>query len=530
MQINSKWVIVFSIAMFIVVSNYAQIAKAPERNEGEGQYSQLIIRGVTLINGTGAPAFGPVDIVIEKNKIVQIASLGSPGIKIEEGRRPVLKAGGKELNCEGMYAMPGLIDMHGHIGGVEQGTPAEYVFKLWMAHGITTIRDPSAGNGLDWVLDEKKKSAANLITAPRIFAYTAFGMGSNTPIVTADQARTWVQQNAKNGADGIKFFGASPEVMDAAIRENKRLGLRSCCHHAQIDVARWNVLNSARAGMTSMEHWYGLPEALFADKTVQQFPLDYNYNNEQNRFEEAGKLWKQAAAPYSEHWNKVMNELLALDFTIDPTFNIYDANRDLQRTRRAEWHESYTLPSLWKFYEPSRQSHGSYWQNWGTEQEVEWKNNYRLWMTFINEYKNRGGRVTAGSDNGFIYQLYGFGYIRELELLREAGFHPLEVIRSATLYAAQALGADKEIGSVEVGKLADIAIVNANPLKNLQVLYGTGAIELNADNKVVRIGGVQYTIKDGIVYDAKKLLADVKAIVDAEKKKTGWVLKQPGIE
>ena len=104
------------------------------------------------------------------------------------------------------------------------------------------------------------------------------------------------------------------------------------------------------------------------------------------------------------------------------------------------------------------------------------------------------------------------------------------MIRSATLYAAQALGADKEIGSVEVGKLADIAIVNANPLKNLQVLYGTGAIELNADNKVVRTGGVQYTIKDGIVYDAKKLLADVKAIVDAEKKKTGWVLKQPGIE
>ena len=91
MQINSKWVIVFSIAMIIVVSNYAQIAKAPERNEGEGQYSQLIIRGVTLINGTGAPAFGPVDIVIEKNKIVQIASLGSPGIKIEEGRRKAHK-------------------------------------------------------------------------------------------------------------------------------------------------------------------------------------------------------------------------------------------------------------------------------------------------------------------------------------------------------------------------------------------------------------------------------------------------------
>lgn len=508
----------------------AQIAKAPIVKEGDGPYTQLIIRGVTLINGTGAPPFGPVDIVIEKNRIVKIQNVGSPSLPINAARRPTLKEGGKEINCEGMYAMPGLIDMHGHIGGTEQGTPAEYVFKLWMAHGITTIRDPSAGNGLSWVLDHKTKSAANTITAPRIFAYTAFGQGSKTPITNAEEARTWVRENAKNGADGIKFFGAPPEVMDAAIRENKALGLRSTCHHAQVDVARWNVVNSAQAGMTSMEHWYGLPEALFEDKTIQNFPLDYNYNNEQHRFEEAGKLWKQAAAPYSPHWNKVMNDLLAVDFTLDPTFNIYDANRDLQRARRAEWHETYTLPSLWKFYEPSYQSHGSYWVSWGTEQEVEWKNNYRLWMTFVNEYKNRGGRVTAGSDNGYIYETYGFGYIRELELLREAGFHPLEVIRSATLYGAQALGQEKDLGSVEVGKLADIVIVNANPLKNLQVLYGTGAIQLTPDNKITRVGGVLYTVKDGIVYDAKKLLRDVKNIVDTEKKKTNWQLKQPGVE
>jgi len=508
----------------------AQITKAPLVKEGDGPYTQLIIRGVTLINGTGAPPFGPVDIVIEKNRIVKIQNVGSPSLPINAARRPALKEGGKEINCEGMYAMPGLIDMHGHIGGKEQGTPAEYVFKLWMAHGITTIRDPSAGNGLSWVLDHKAKSLENTITAPRIFAYTAFGQGSKSPITNAEEAKTWVRENAKNGADGIKFFGAPPEVMDAAIRENKALGLRSTCHHAQVDVARWNVVNSAKAGMTSMEHWYGLPEALFEDKTIQNFPADYNYNNEEHRFEEAGKLWKQAAAPHTPHWNKVMNDLLAVDFTLDPTFNIYDANRDLHRARRAEWHENYTLPSLWKFYEPSFQSHGSYWVNWGTEQEVEWKNNYRLWMTFVNEYKNRGGRVTAGSDNGFIYETYGFGYIRELELLREAGFHPLEVIRSATLYGAQALGQEKDLGSVEVGKLADIVIVNANPLKNLQVLYGTGAVHLTPDNKITRIGGVQYTIKDGIVYDAKKLLRDVKNMVDVEKKKTNWQLKQPGVE
>ena len=517
------------LCLLFTANNFAQIKKAPEVKEGDGPWPQLIIRGVILINGNGAPPTGPVDIVVEKNRIMQVANVGNPGMPINNDRRPKLKEGGKELNCEGMYLLPGFIDMHGHIGGTEQGTPAEYVFKLWMAHGITTIRDPSCGNGLDWVLDEKQKSLENKITAPRIYAYTSFGQGAKQTINTPEQAIAWVKENANKGADGIKFFGAAPEIMEAAIKENKKLGLRSCCHHAQMSVARWNVMNSARAGMTSMEHWYGLPEALFENQTIQDYPLNYNYSNEQNRFEEAGKLWKQAAKPYSDKWNATMNELLKLDFTIDPTFNIYEASRDLHKTRRLEWHEDYTLPSLWKFYEPSRQSHGSYWFNWGTEQEVEWKENYRLWMTFINEYKNRGGRVTAGSDNGYIYQTYGFGYIRELELLREAGFHPLEVIRSATLYAAQALGAEKDLGTVEVGKLADMIVIDANPLENLQVLYGTGAIRVNEQNKTTRVGGVKYTIKDGIVYDAKKLLADVKKMVDEEKAKTGWKLKQPGV-
>jgi len=526
--------IVLLFFLSITFSTQAQtevttVKKAPEVQEGIGPFTQLIIRGVTLIDGTGAPPVGPVDIVVKQNRIVRIETVGYPGVAIKQERRPRLEEGGKELDCSGMYLMPGFIDMHGHIGG-SQAPIAEYVFKLWMAHGITTIREPSAGNGLDWTLEERDKSAKNLITAPRIKAYTVFGMGSKEPIATPEQARAWVNENFRKGADGIKFFGAPPAVMDAALRENKRLGLRSACHHTQVYVARWNVLNSAKAGLTSMEHWYGLPEALFTDKTIQDYRLDYNYQNEQHRFGDAGKLWKQAAPPFSQKWNAVMDTLLKLDFTIDPTFNIYEASRDLHRARRAEWHEEYTLPSLWEFYQPSKVSHGSYWHSWGTEEEVVWKENYRLWMTFINEYKNRGGRVTTGTDSGFIFQLYGFAFIRELELLREAGFHPLEVIRSATLFGAQALGIEKDLGSVEAGKLADFVIVEENPLQNLQVLYGTGAIHLTDDNKVVRVGGVKYTIKDGIIYDAKKLLTDVKRIVAAEKGRTGFVIKQPGAE
>jgi hypothetical protein len=525
---NMKKYLFLAMVLLAVAQANGQVKKSPDRAEGEGPFPQLIIRGVTLINGNGAPPIGPVDIVVENNIIRQVRTVGYPGVPIDPKSRPQLKPGGKELDCNGMYLLPGFVDMHGHIGGQAQGADAEYVFKLWMGHGITTIRDPSAGNGLDWVLEHKTRGAKNEITAPRIFAYTAFGSRAKEPITTPEQAREWVRQNRDRGADGIKFFGAPPDIMTAALDENKKLGLRSACHHAQMDVGRWNVLQSARAGLTTMEHWYGLPEALFQDRTVQDYPPDYNYQNEQHRFENAGKLWKQAAPPYSNHWNNVMKELLDLDFTLDPTFNIYEANRDLMRARRAEWHEEYTLPSLWRFYWPSRISHGSYWHSWGTEQEVSWKENYRLWMAFVNEFKNRGGRVTAGSDSGFIYQLYGFAYIRELEMLREAGFHPLEVIRSATLNGAEALGVADKIGTVEVGKLADMVVVDANPLQNLQVLYGTGAVQLNENNEVVRTGGVKYTIKDGVVFDAKQLLADVRKMVADSKKKEDFEIVQPG--
>ncbi|MCY4161953.1 MAG: amidohydrolase family protein [Flavobacteriaceae bacterium] len=494
----------------------------------EGPFEQLIIRGVTMIAGHGAPPEGPIDLVIENDKIASIHHVGYPNVPIEESDRPILKEGGKEIDASGWFLLPGFIDAHAHIGGDAQGADWEYVFNLWLAHGITTIREVG-GKGIDFAYDLKVRAEKNEIIAPRVVALTFFGQGLENPISTPDEARQWVRDNASKGADGVKFFGAEPDIMTAALDEINQLGMLSACHHAQLNVARWNVLHSARAGLNSMEHWYGLPEALFDDKTIQHYPLDYNYRNEQHRFEEAGKLWQQAAKPYSDHWNDVMNELLELDFTICPTFNIYEASRDLHRTRRLEWHETYTLPSLWKFFQPSMISHGSYWHYWGTEQEIHWKNNYKLWMAFINEYKNRGGRVTVGSDSGFIFQLYGFSYVRELELFREAGFHPLEIIKAATLDGAELLGIDDLTGSIRVGKQADFLLIEENPLENLKVLYGTGAIKLNENNEVIRVGGVKYTISNGVIYDAKKLLARVQEMVDQAKEEDDFKLLQPGV-
>ncbi len=481
-----------------------------------------MLRGATLIDGTGAPPIGPVDIVIENDRIVEVRSVGAPGAPINPRGRP--QGSARDIDAEGMYVLPGFVDSHAHIGNMLQGLtgpipPPEYVFKLWLGHGITTAREVGSGMGLGWTLDHKRRSAANEIVAPRLVVHARFpgSMGSGS-VDTPELARAWVQRISERGADGIKFIDGMPEILEAVFEEAQIQGLRTAFHHAQMSVTRVNVLTSARWGLDSMEHWYGLPEALFDDRAVQDYPLDYNYNDEQDRFGEAGRLWQQAAQPGSERWEAVMDELLALDFTLDPTFSIYEANRDVMRARRAEWHDEYTLPGLWRFYQPNPIAHGSYHFDWTTQDEIDWKNNFALWMRFVNDFKNRGGRVTVGSDAGFIYKLFGFAYIRELELLQEAGFHPLEVIRAATLNGAELAGLADEIGTVQVGKKADLVVVPENPIHNFKVLYGTGHVKLDrATNEVGRVGGVAYTIKDGIVYDARKLLEDVRAMVREAK-------------
>jgi imidazolonepropionase-like amidohydrolase len=146
-------------------------------------------------------------------------------------------------------------------------------------------------------------------------------------------------------------------------------------------------------------------------------------------------------------------------------------------------------------------------------------------MRLMNDYKNMGGRVTTGSDPGYIYQTWGFAYVQELEMLQEAGFTPLEVVQAATTNGAHAIydpkGVEPPMGMIRKGMLADLVIVPENPLHNFKTLFGTGFERLDKAGKVERIGGVRYTIKDGIVYDPKALLADVAAMVEAQKRERG---------
>ena len=217
-----------------------------------------------------------------------------------------------------------------------------------------------------------------------------------------------------------------------------------------------------------MTHYYGHMESLLKDKTIQEYPIGYDYNNEQDRFGDIARIWSQTYEPGSKEWIDYLEHQKANHVTFDPTFNIYAASRDLMRARNADWHQTYTMPQLWNYFQSTRDNHGSYFYDWTTENEYQWKMFYQRYMRLINDYKNMGGRVTVGTDSGFIWKTYGFAYIEEMELLREAGFSPLEIIRSATMWGAKTLyepkGEAAPMGVVRTGMLADLVIVGENPL------------------------------------------------------------------
>jgi hypothetical protein len=277
-------------------------------------------------------------------------------------------------------------------------------------------------------------------------------------------------------------------------------------HHAGVEET--NAWDDLRYGTASIEHWYGIPDAAILDGR-QNFPADYNYSDEVDRFRHAGRLWREADPA---RLSMVLDSMVARGVAWDPTLVIYEASRDLQRAQNSPWFRDYLHPTLEEYFRPDPANHGSYFLGWTSTDEAFWKENYRIWMAALREFGRKGGTIGVGEDAGFIYQMYGFGLIRELELHQEAGFHPLTVIQHATGNNALLLGKATELGRVRPGHLADLILVNGNPLENLKVLYPTG-VDVVVDGKTVHTGGVEWTIKDGIPFHGPRLMAELREMV-----------------
>ncbi|MDQ6718511.1 MAG: amidohydrolase family protein [Gemmatimonadota bacterium] len=491
------------VAALIIAGSSSPVAGQVAPKSGV-RATRLVIRNAMVVSGNGTPAAGPYDVVIEDHRIAQIVSLDPIALRTGANR----PTGDAEIDATGKYVLPGIINAHAHLqderGGIPQ--PYEYELKLWLSCGITTVREVGADDTRK-VLAMRERSRTGEVAAPRIYVY---GRLSNPPAPQSSaETRQRVRDLKAMGVDGIKIIDVDREVLEAAEDEAHKLNLR-IAHHVGVQDA--NAWDDIRLGTTSIEHWYGIPDAAFADG-VQHFPSNYNYRNEVDRFRYAGRIWREAD---TARLTKVLEGMIAAHVAWVPTLDIYEASRDLQRAQTQPWFKDYLHPTLEEYFRPNPANHGSYFIGWTSTDEAFWKENYRIWMAALREFERKGGLIGVGDDAGFIYQMYGFGTIREMELQQEAGFSTIKVIQHATQNNAKILGVENELGRVKRGYLADLIVVNGNPLEDLKVLYPTGVDQIS-NGAVVHSGGIEWTIKDGIPYHVPELMSDVKAIVAAAR-------------
>jgi imidazolonepropionase-like amidohydrolase len=473
---------------------------------------RLVIRNAMVIFGNAKPPAGPMDIVAEDGVISYLGPASDRSVTITRPDSDVV------IDGTGKYVMPGIINAHMHWHEERQRgmpQPIQYERNLYLAAGVTTARE--VGGDFDKSKRWQVESNAHRIVAPRILVYPFVSKGrTGSPA----EIRAWIRDIHAKGADGLKIIGMDRDQLEAIMDEAHRLGLRTAAH---IAVEETTAKDYIELGVNSIEHFYGVADA--ALNGIQDFPPEMNYANEVHRFGRAGELYAQAD-PAKLH--KVIDAMVAAKVAWDPTFSIYEASRDLVRAQNQPWFRDYLHPSMEEYFKGSAENHGSYFFGWTSTQESNWRRQYRIWMDAVREFGNKGGLVTTGDDAGYIYSMYGFGIARELELHQEAGFHPLEVIEHATWNGARLIGMDDRLGKIREGFIADLLVVNGNPLENLKVLNPYGADVMIVNGKPVsnytaigtgdRVqnvhgGGIEWTIKEGIPYHVPTLMREVKEMV-----------------
>jgi imidazolonepropionase-like amidohydrolase len=472
-------------------------APAPKGPQHATPVKRLLITNAMVIYGNGKPPYGPMDILVQDGLIAQIQP--------SQARKPEADA---VIDASGKYVMPGLINTHMHWHDARAGIPQpiQYERNLYLACGVTTTREL----GGDFTKSKKwqAESEAHSIVAPRMLVYWVVNRGNGS----AAEIRADVREAKARGADGLKIFGMDRDQLEALMDEAKTQGLRTTTHIAVEEVTAKDFIE---LGVNSIEHFYGVADA--AIDGIQNFPPDMNLSNERDRFGRAGELYAQANP---EKLHGVLDAMIAKKVAWSPTLSIYEASRDLTRAQNLPWFKDYLHPALEAFFKPDLAHHGSYFVGWTSTQEARWRQQYRIWMDAVREFGVKGGIVSTGDDAGFIYSMYGFGLLRELELHEEAGFHPLEVIEHGTWNGARVLGLEDRLGKVRVGFTADLLVVNGNPLENLHLLNPMGA-DTYVNGRSARGGAIEWTLKDGIPYHVATLTKELRDMVSTARAQRG---------
>jgi len=476
------------IALLLAVAFTTSLAQNPQTDRQQFirvEATNIALTHVQVIDGTGKAPLEDQLILISGGQIRALGPAATTDVPPET----------RVLDLKGYTVLPGLVGMHDHMFFPMGGTPPMYSNmgfsfpRLYLALGVTTIRTTgSVQPYLD--LEIKKLVDAGRMIGPKMHVTAPYleGPGSFTPVMHTltgpDDARKLVNYWADLGATSFKaYMNITREELRAAVEEAHKRGLKVTGHLCSV-----GFREAAEIGIDNLEHGL-LPDSEFvANKQPDKCPgaavgqslrtLDIN----------------------SEPVKETIRTLVAKTVAITSTLPVFEAGAPLASAQAG--------PTA--IGAPSSLMNQRMLNVMNNEARVRYLTArsrvaadspspilIRKSMDFERAFVAAGGLLIAGLDptgNGGI--VAGFGDLREVELLVEAGFTPLEAIKIASFNGAKFLGEDSRIGSIAVGKQADLMVVKGNPA-----------------TKITDIENVEIVFKDGVGYDSEKLIQSVQGLV-----------------
>ena len=459
----------------------SSLAQAPDRQQFIRTEAPLIaLTHVRVIDGTGAPAKDDQTIVISDGKIQSV----------EPSATAKIPANAQTMDLNGYTVMPGLVGMHDHMFFPMGGSPPMYSNmgssfpRLYLANGVTTIR--TTGSVAPYTdIEIKKLIDAGRMIGPKMHITGPYleGKGSFTPVMhtltDANDARKLVNYWADQGATSFKaYMNITRDELRAAVEEAHKRGLKVTGHLCSI-----GYKEAAEIGIDDLEHGLFADSEFVANKQPDQCPPGVNASLRQ--------LDLNSAAV-----QETIKVLVAKNVAITSTLPVFEAGSAPLSQSGIGAASALLNPRVLNVM--STDARVRYLQ---ARARVSSQGDFvallKKAMEFERAFVQAGGLLIAGLDptgNGGI--VAGFGDLREVELLVEAGFTPVEAIKIATLNGAKFLGEDARIGSIAPGKQADLMIVKGNPATTIS-----------------DIEKVEIVFKDGVGYDSEKLIQSVQGLV-----------------
>src|SRR5215213_6746386 len=475
---NIKLPIILFLHFCFVITSFAQ---APDRQQFVRVEAPIVVLAhLRVIDGTGAAPREEQTIIISGGKIQSI----------EASATAKVPAGAQVLDLKGYTVLPGLVGMHNHLFFPMGGSPPMYSNmgssfpRLYLALGVTTIR--TTGSVAPYTdLEIKGLIDAGRMIGPKMHVTAPYfeGKGAFTPVMhqlaDANDARRMVNFWADQGATSFKaYMNITRDELRAAVEEAHKRGLKVTGHLCSI-----GYKEAAELGMDDLEHGLFADSEFVPNKQPDQCPQGVQSSLRQ--------LDINGAAA-----QETIRTLVAKNVAVTSTLPVFEAGSAPLAQSGIGASSALLNPRMMNVM--STDARVRYLQ---ARARVSSESNFvallRKAMEFERAFVKAGGLLIAGLDptgNGGI--VAGFGDLREVELLVEAGFTPVEAIKIASLNGAKFLGEDARIGSIAPGKQADLMVVKGNPATNIN-----------------DIEKVEIVFKDGIGYDSEKLIQSVQGLV-----------------